>query len=158
MIVSPLLLELGVHPLVAASTSSLMVRPCSGFIARGRMHPCPCLMLHAHRAYRLGLPPRLINTRCCLRGFAQRYALPLVLSAVSRRQVLFSASTAALALAFDHLLNVTYALVYGIGASSGPHPGAAPRIQWLYPGVLPCALAFARDTKTSDSKLPADCD
>jgi hypothetical protein len=27
MIVSPLLLELGVHPLVAASTSSLMVRP-----------------------------------------------------------------------------------------------------------------------------------
>lgn len=54
MIVSPLLLELGVHPLVGASTSSLMV--------------------------------------------------------------LFSASTAALAFAFDHLLNVTYALVYGIGA------------------------------------------
>jgi hypothetical protein len=32
-------------------------------------------------------------------------------------QVLFSASTAALAFAFDHLLNVTYALVYGIGES-----------------------------------------
>lgn len=29
--------------------------------------------------------------------------------------MLFSASTAALAFAFDHLLNVTYALVYGIG-------------------------------------------
>lgn len=54
-IVSPLLLELGVHPLVAAATSSLMV--------------------------------------------------------------LFSASTAALAFAFDHLLNITYALVYGFGAS-----------------------------------------
>ena len=34
MIVSPLLLELGVHPLVAASTSSLMVRPCSRCLQR----------------------------------------------------------------------------------------------------------------------------
>ena len=54
MIVSPLLLELGLHPLVAAATSSLMV--------------------------------------------------------------LFSASSAALSFAFDHLLNVQYALIYGVGA------------------------------------------
>jgi hypothetical protein len=38
---------------------------------------------------------------------------------VGCRQVLFSASTAALAFAFDHLLNVTYALVYGIGKPPG---------------------------------------
>ena len=54
MIVSPLLLELGLHPQVAAATSSLMV--------------------------------------------------------------LFSASSAALSFAFDHLLNIEYALIYGIGA------------------------------------------
>ena len=54
MVISPLLLELGVHPLVGAATSSLMV--------------------------------------------------------------LFSASTAALAFAFDHSLNITYGLVYGAGA------------------------------------------
>ena len=53
MIVSPLLLELGLHPQVAAATSSLMV--------------------------------------------------------------LFSASSAALSFAFDHLLNIEYALIYGIG-------------------------------------------
>ena len=54
MIVSPLLLELGLHPQVAAATSSLMV--------------------------------------------------------------LFSASSAALSFAFDHLLNIDYALIYGLGA------------------------------------------
>lgn len=46
---------------------------------------------------------------------------PLVAAATSSLMVLFSASTAALAFAFDHLLNITYALVYGIGASlTGP--------------------------------------
>ena len=41
---------------------------------------------------------------------------PLVAAATSSLMVLFSASTAALAFAFEHLLNVTYALVFGIGA------------------------------------------
>jgi len=40
---------------------------------------------------------------------------PLVAAATSSLMVLFSASTAALAFAFEHLLSTTYALVFGIG-------------------------------------------
>lgn len=49
---------------------------------------------------------------------------PLVAAATSSLMVLFSASTAALAFAFDHLLSVTYALVFGIGARRQTKPRA----------------------------------
>ena len=43
---------------------------------------------------------------------------PLVTAATSSLMVLFSASSAALSFAFEHLLNITYALIYGIGELS----------------------------------------
>ena len=61
------------------------------------------------------------------------------------QQVLFSASTAALAFAFDHLLNVTYALVYGIGKPPcrrvlGQEPHTLRRCVLCFPPC--CALCF----------------
>ena len=42
---------------------------------------------------------------------------PLVAAATSSLMVLFSASSAALSFAFEKLLNVTFSLIYGVGAA-----------------------------------------